>query len=329
MRPSDRPSAAAPPPLAGPLRRLLRPLVRLLMQSGITFPVLADLLRSLYVEVAMRDLLTDSDARTDSRISLLTGVHRKEIRRQREAGLEAEGTPAIVTLNSQIIARWLGLAAYTDARGRPRVLPRISTARRKPSFEALVRSVTTDVRPRAVLDDLQSQGLVVREPDDRVRLNVAAFVPRPGRAEQLFYFGRNLGDHIAAAAGNVMAAISAGSSPAGAASPVPAPFLERSVHYDELTEAAAARLAAAGREAALRLLLDFNRLALVEAEAGDRAAAEGRLQRRARVNLGVYLYHEEEGVAGESEGARRSRPKGAARSRADRGAHARPRRGDA
>ena len=72
-----------------PLARLLRPLVRLLIRSGVTFPVLANLIRALYVEVSLRDLLTDAKARTDSRVSLLTGVHRKEIRRLRAAARRA------------------------------------------------------------------------------------------------------------------------------------------------------------------------------------------------------------------------------------------------
>ena len=72
-----------PDMLLRPVRRLLRPLVRLLIKRGVTFPALADVLRSLYVEVAAHELLTEPRARTDSRISLLTGVHRKEIRRWR------------------------------------------------------------------------------------------------------------------------------------------------------------------------------------------------------------------------------------------------------
>ena len=80
----DRPRPPPPAALLRASRRLLRPLVRLLMRAGVTFPVLADLLRTLYVEVAARDLLVDPKAQTDSRISLLTGVHRKEIRRLRE-----------------------------------------------------------------------------------------------------------------------------------------------------------------------------------------------------------------------------------------------------
>src|ERR1700733_4121643 len=84
MPPSDRPSPLPAAPLLKAARRLLRPLVRLMMQSGLTFPVLADSLRRLFVEVAINEILTDPKSRTDSRLSLLTGVHRKEIKRLRE-----------------------------------------------------------------------------------------------------------------------------------------------------------------------------------------------------------------------------------------------------
>ncbi|MGH7082082.1 MAG: DUF6502 family protein, partial [Acetobacteraceae bacterium] len=183
----------------------MRPLVHLAMQGGVTFPMLADLLLGLYVEAAARELLKDPGAPTASRISLMTGVHRKEIRRQREAAVGPEAAPAAVTIASQLIARWLGLASTTDAQGRPLALTLRGRSRRQPSFEALVRAITTDVRPRAVLDDLESHGLIVHKPDGRVRLDTTAFLPRPGRAEQLFYLGRNLRDHIAAAATNVTA----------------------------------------------------------------------------------------------------------------------------
>lgn len=285
--PAHGPPAEGPSPLAGPLASLLRPLVRLAMQSGIPFPMLAELLRGLYVEVATRELLKGPGAPTASRISLMTGVHRKEIRRQREAAVGSEAAPAAVTIASQLIARWLGLASTTDADGRPLALTLRGRSRHRPSFEALVRAITTDVRPRAVLDDLESHGLIVHEPDGRVRLDTAAFLPRPGRAEQLFYLGRNLRDHIAAAAANVTAPGEA------------APFLERSVHYDQLTAEAAARLVAAGRKAAEQFLIDFNRAALAEAEASDVTAARARLTRRSRINLGLYLFHEDEPEAGE------------------------------
>jgi hypothetical protein len=275
-----------PPPqmLLQPLRRLLRPLVRLAILSGVTFPVMADLLRGLFVEVAARDVLSDAASRTDSRISLLTGVHRKEIRRLRLEAPDSETIPTVVTVSSQIIGRWLGARQFTTAKGAPLVLPRLRQDSASPSFEALVESVTTDVRPRAVLDDFLAQGLVLLEPGDLVRLNQAAFIPRPGSTEQLFFFGRNLHDHIAAAAANVAAGGEA-------------PFVDSSVHYDQLPPAVAAELLAMAQSTAAQALLEVNRAAtsLVE-PAGATVSGTTR-----RVNFGIYIYAEDE-TAPEVEG---------------------------
>jgi hypothetical protein len=287
MPPLDRPSAPLPEALMQPLRRLLRPLVRLLIRSGITFPVLADLLRSLYVEVALRDFLEDRKARTDSRISLLTGIHRKEIRRLRSETTGLSEVPPVVTLGSQIVARWLGTPEYAGTDGHALPLPRVPGPDGGPSFESLVASVTSDVRPRAVLDDWLSQNIVTLDADGRVRLNASAFLPRQGREEQLFYFARNLHDHAAAAVANVLAS--------GAA-----PFLDRSAHYDRLTADTAARIAVAGRDAVQQALIDVNRVALKMLDANDRAVsqagADAKLQ---RVNVGVYVYVEDEPLRGE------------------------------
>ena len=272
---SERPAGPASDVLLRALGRLLRPLVRLLIRNGLTYPVIADLLRDLYLDVAVRDILTDDRSRTDSRISLMTGVHRKEIRRQRAAVARPDPTPEVVTLSSQMIARWLGAAPWAGAGGMPRPLPR-SAPPGEASFDGLVEAVTKDLRARAVLDEWLSQDLVKLDAQDRVVLNVDAFVPRPGRDEQMFYFGRNLADHVAAASANVSAVGKA-------------PFLDRSVHYDALPVAAAEQLEAMGREAAVRMLLDINRRAMAIAEALDPPTGPTR-----RVNLGVYLYSEDE-----------------------------------
>ena len=278
MSAPERPPPLPPQALLKAARRLLRPLVRLMMRSGVTFPIVADLMRSLFVEVATQELLTDARARTDSRISLLTGVHRKEIRRLRELPADSEAVPEVVTLSSQIIARWLGTRAYIDESGHPRPLPRTARSDTIISFEGLIASVTTDVRPRAVLDDWLSQGIVTLDADDVVHLEAEAFIPRAGGEEQLFYFARNLHDHVAAATANISAA-------------GPARFLDRSLHYDEMTPEAAERLEAFAREAGVRMLLEANRLALelTEGEAATIASAPTR-----RVNFGVYIYLEDE-----------------------------------
>ena len=127
--------------------QLLRPLVRLLMQGGVTFPALAELLRRLYVEIAVTDLLTGRGASTDSRVSLLTGIHRKEIRRLRAARCGLEAAPVSLGVASQVVARWLGSPLFAGPDGAPLVLPRATAAAAEPSFDGLVAAVTTDIPP--------------------------------------------------------------------------------------------------------------------------------------------------------------------------------------
>jgi len=254
-----------------PLARLLRPLVRLLIKIGLTFPALCDLLSDLYINVAEYDFALPGKPQTDSRVSLLTGIHRKEVSRQRGAGAPVCVVPTSISRASQILAAWLGSPQFTDAQGSPLPLARSDdrvSPSGNPSFESLVASVTKDLRPRAVLDEWLNRKLVAVDPDGRIILLAAALTPSAGDEDQLYYFGRNLHDHIAAAVANI--------------SEDRPPFLERAVHYDRLSHKSAATLVEFSREQATQMLLAVNRKALSLCDAdggGDK-----------RWILGVYVY---------------------------------------
>ncbi|WP_400769334.1 DUF6502 family protein [Methylosinus sporium] len=258
--------------LQQPIARLLRPLVRLLIRYGVTFPALCELLRELYVNVAVHDCALPDKEQTDSRISLLTGIHRKEVRRLREAGAPVRTVPASVSRTSQIVALWLGDRRFADRKGAPAPLRRAGSPGRGPTFESLVEEVTRDVRPRAVLDEWLDRKIVSLDADGRIVLGEAAIAPDKGDERQLYYFGRNLHDHIAAAAANIVQE--------------PAPFMERAVHYEGLSEAGARRLEALSRELAMEGLIAANR----EAQTLQRSDEEGRW----RWTFGVYVYREDE-----------------------------------
>jgi hypothetical protein len=264
----DRPPLDATK-LQAPLARLLRPLVRLAIRSGVTFPALAELLRELYVNVAEHEFSLPAKNQTDSRVSLLTGIHRKEVSRLRGAGAPVNVVPMSISRTSRILARWLADSTFTDAESRPLPLPR-SAEGGEASFDALVESVTRDVRPRVVLDEWLDRGLVVRDEADRIVLAETAFVPRSGSDQQLYYLGRNLHDHIAAAVANVE-------------SPTPR-FLERAVHYDGLSAMNAEALEKRSREIAMEALQTANR----EAHASTAPEPEGDW----RWIFGVYVYSE-------------------------------------
>ena len=259
-------------PLLAALRSLLRPLVRLLVARGVTCPMLASLLKELYVEVADREFGTAGQPPSDSRVTLLTGVHRKDVKRLRAAPAQAGGEiPETVALGAQIVAAWS--ARFRDAKGRPRPLPRLESRGGAESFEALVAGVSTDIRARAVLDAWLTLGVAELDEDDRVVLRAAAFVPTRGFDEKVFYLGHNVGDHVAAAAHNLL-----GGRP---------PFVERSVHYDSLDSASVERLAALAEQTGMKALQAVNREAM-SAEARDRKSGAP----KRRITFGIYFFSE-------------------------------------
>src|SRR5262245_19659025 len=184
------------PPLVAALRKLLGPLIRLLLAQRLTFPFFASLLKEMYVEVALRQLAVDGLRQTDSQVSLMTGVHRKDVKRLRSALPFEESLPAAASRGAALALRWISGPGYQDEQGNPLPLPR-TAGPGEPSFDALAESVSKDVRPRALLEELLHFGVTHIDAEGRVALRVEGFVPEQGFEEKAFFFGRGVRDHIA------------------------------------------------------------------------------------------------------------------------------------
>jgi len=269
-----------PGALIAALRHLLRPLVRLLTAQGVTFPMLADALKQVYVEVAVRHFGLEGRPPTDSRVSLITGVHRKDVKRLRQERTdEGQPMPETVALGAQLAAAWTTRKELRDRKGHPRPLPRFASQGGSRSFEGLVASISKDIRARSLLDEWLRLGAVEIDDQDCVRLRTAAFVPSRGFEEKTFYFGHNLHDHAAAAAHNLLGEGQ--------------PFLERSVHYEGLAAASVAKLAALAEKHGMDAVQSVYRSAK-DCEARDRKSAVP----KQRVTFGVYFYSEPVGDEG-------------------------------
>ncbi len=270
MNPSN--NTAPSPTLVRAIRHILRPLARLMLASGVTYPIVSELLKGVFVEVAERDFRLDGRPMTDSRINLISGVHRKDVRRLRELDLATdEVIPETVSFGGRLVATWLMDERFLDEAGGARPLPRIRAADDSVCFADLVASRTTDIRQRVVLDEWLRLGIVSVDDQDRVVLNTEAFVPQAGLDEKLFFFAHNLHEHAAAATDNLLGAR--------------APQLERSLMYDGLTPASIEHLDKRARQLGTRMLKELNRLA------SEREASEaGNPEARSRFTCGVYFY---------------------------------------
>ena len=272
--PDSQNPAGPPDSLIRALSALLRPLVRLLIAKGVTLGYFTEVVKTVYVDAAQDFAEDQTGTLNQSRISLITGVHRKDIRRLQNSDDALAGRGRTASMGSRLIGLWVGSAEFLDAAGNPLPLHRAAGGG-TPSFETLVRRVSTDVRPRSILDEWRRIGLVEIDPEDLVHLNIRAFVPSDDFDETAYFYGRNLRDHIAAASHNLM-----GSE---------APFLERAVFYDGLSAESIASLERLCRERGEQALLDINREALRMADADDaRGGASGRM------TFGAFFYAEED-----------------------------------
>lgn len=208
--PAPPPDAAAPAASAGhspgqqrallqACRAVLAPLARLAVGHGLTFAAVAELLKQGFVQAARAAHPGAAAHRAVSRISTATGLNRREVTRlmQRPEG-EVPVSPSPAT---QAFTRWLSDPAFRGRDGAPMAL-RVQGA--APSFEALANSITRDVHPRTLLEELSRLGLARADSEGRVHLLHSAFVPRADRERMLAFLGANVGDHMAAAVSNVL-----------------------------------------------------------------------------------------------------------------------------
>ena len=253
--------------------RMLKPVAALLLRNGVAYPAFAAAVKAVFLEAARDELRRAGQKQTDSAVSLLSGVHRRDVRTLGRLAQPEEAADEPLNLASQVVGRWLSDPAYVDGEGQPRALARYGDA---PSFDALVAATSGDIRARAILAELERLG-IARLEDGTVRLLEPGFVPREGFDEGMALLRDNLHDHIAAAAQNV----------SGEGN-----FLEQSVYVDQLTAESAQHLHAVSA----RIWRQAFRTVMREAQARfdeDQARAPAD-QRVHRARFGAYFYSKED-----------------------------------
>ena len=270
-KPAPPPSGAGGAALSGAIASLLEPIAQLAVARGLPFAAVEELFKAAFVEAARRAQPESAGPRIVSRVATATGLTRREVTRLVEAEDRAGGPPPPrPSPATQVFTRWRADPALSDRRGRPRALPRQGPA---PSFETLARSVTQDVHPRSLLDELCRLGLA-EEVGGEVRLLRESVVAGRDSARAFGFLGSNVGDHLRASVANVLA-----ETP---------PHVEQAVFADELSAESivAFREVAKAQWQALLAAAVPKLQALIDAD-----AAAGR-QRDRRVRIGLYTYHD-------------------------------------
>jgi hypothetical protein len=186
---------AATRPIVQACLRWLRPIARWLLKSGITWKEFAELSRTVFVAVAAEEFGLRGRPTNVSRIALLTGLTRRDVRRYRESPLLAAATArrAEDDLNhaTRVLAGWHLDTEFIDEFGRPRALPASGEGA---TFSALVRRYAGDIPATALAKELLLSGSVARADDGRYKAVRRFYMPRAMDGQAVERAGHVLAD---------------------------------------------------------------------------------------------------------------------------------------
>lgn len=261
--------------LVAAIFRVLRPLVRLSLRHGIPLGVMADVVKQVYVDVAFKEFGLPGRKQTTSRVSIITGLSRKEVARLRRLNRwdDHEATQQY-NRAARVISAWVREPEFHDASGQPAPLP---VEGDHASFGVLVRRYSGDMPVRAILDELLRVRAAERLEDGRIRLLARSYVPAAGEVEKLGILGTDVADLIATIDWNLRC-------------PPSEAYFQRKVQYDNLPSEVMPELHTLTGERAQALIEQLD-LWMAARDRDANPAVQGTGRKRAMV--GIYYFEED------------------------------------
>jgi hypothetical protein len=176
--------------------RVLEPIVRFLLKRGVSWREFSDLAKAVFVQVATADFGIRARPTNVSRVAILTGLDRREVRRVRDLLGQSEAQlSGYMSKPSQVLDGWHHDTQFIDSSGKPLVLPFEGP---EPSFTTLVKRFAPALPAVAMFKELKSAGAVTRLSDGSIQVLLRSYIPRHIPAEQVRLWSSVLRDHAAA-----------------------------------------------------------------------------------------------------------------------------------
>lgn len=174
------------------LRRVLRPIVRILIPAGIRFDEFSELARAVYVESAIRDGVDHAGTPTRERIAVATGVTLQQVNHyiENERDLPV-AEPTLVRVAVEVLHKWHKDSQYLASDGTPIELEFEAASAR--SLSELIREIDPRVAPGMVLAELLRAGAVTSTDETHFRPLSRSLIPPETHAFRIWCFGAALG----------------------------------------------------------------------------------------------------------------------------------------
>ncbi|ENW48608.1 DUF6502 family protein [Acinetobacter baumannii] len=239
-------------------------LVRWLIKAGVGYNEFSTALKVVFYNEAIKELDSIKQKKTDSAVSLLSGLGRRDVRgfcqTYGEYKLIDQFSQQLpISVPARVIGLWIGQKL-------PLQIPFQGV---KPSFESLVKQISSEKHPKSILLELKRLG-VVKEENDQIILQHSSFTPDPQMDESKQLFTQNISDHLAAGISNLTQKTN---------------FLEQAIFADELSEESVEKLK--------KLSIDMWNLmsrAIISSAIEYCKNDEGKTEAKKYFRLGIYQY---------------------------------------
>ncbi len=182
-------------------RAVLRPLASMLLKCGMTWKAFSDISKSVFVEAASADYGIDGRPTNVSRVSILTGISRKEVKRQRDI-LESTELPVTRKTNdaTRVLSGWHQDSKYLDEDEKPLALSENGPG---PTFADLCAQYGGDVSASTMLKELIKTGSVQKLANGDLQVLKRYYQPAMRDDENLMFAVDRIRDVIATMNNNV------------------------------------------------------------------------------------------------------------------------------
>lgn len=155
--------------VATEIEHYLKPMARHCINVRLDYRQVSELLKTVLVSVAESEFAIEGKSQTDSRISLLTGVHRKDVRRLLNREQNKTLSPQHSLIN-KLIKTWLETPELIGKDGEPKPIPRNPHPEHRVCFNELAATLTRDIHVRALWDECINSGIINISDDGMVHL---------------------------------------------------------------------------------------------------------------------------------------------------------------
>jgi hypothetical protein len=178
-------------------RALLKPLAGFLLKCGMTWREFAEISKSVFVQVASDEFGIKGRQTNISRVSILTGISRKEVSRQRTMLKEDQTIlPSKTTDATRVLSGWHQDPEFLGPGGRPKALTLEGAGT---TFKTLCRRYGGDIPASAMLKELKRVQAVSESTDGRLNAILRYYMPTQFDAQWLLNAGsifEDLGNNI-------------------------------------------------------------------------------------------------------------------------------------